>query len=201
VTVGILLLAAGRSVRFGSDKRLALLPNGQTVLEATLENIQASNLPALVCLANGEDAAAEMCDRMCVNFVVCENANLGMGHTLAEGIVHISGWQGVLVALADMPFVRPATYNLLGSSLFSGAICRPQCDGRAGHPVAFSANYFGELTEHVGEVGARELLSKYAAKVSVIECTDPGILRDIDRPSDLSLASKGARIIDTLAYM
>lgn len=190
MTVGVLLLAAGRSVRFGSDKRLALLPDGKTVLEVTLINIQASNLPVLVCVENGEDAAAKICERMSVNFVVCENASLGMGYTLAEGIVHISGWQGVLVALADMPFVQATTYSLLGNSLSVDTICRPECDGRTGHPVAFGANYFGELTAHSGEVGARELLSKYAAKVSTIDCSDPGILRDIDRPGDLSSADR-----------
>lgn len=186
MTVGVLLLAAGRSIRFGSDKRLALMPDGQTVLEATLVNIQASNLPALVCLANAEDAAAKICDRMCVNFVVCEKASLGMGYTLADGIVHISGWQGVLVALADMPFVQATTYCRLGKLLYADTICRPRFDGRDGHPVAFGASYFDELAAHSGELGARGLLSKYAAKVSAIECADPGVLRDIDRPGDLT---------------
>lgn len=190
MTVGVLLLAAGRSVRFGSDKRLALLPGGKTVLEATLVNIQASNLPALVCLENGEGAAAKICDRMCVNFVVCENAKLGMGYTLAQGIIHISRWQGVLIALADMPFVQATTYKLLGNSLAVDTICRPECDGRAGHPIAFGANYFGELAAHSGELGARGLLSKYATKVSAIDCTDPGILRDIDRPGDLDSSDR-----------
>ena len=190
MTVGVLLLAAGRSVRFGSDKRLAVMPDGKTVLEATLVNIKASKLPALVCLANGEDAAAKICDRMCVKFVVCENANLGMGYTLAEGIVHATGWQGVLVALADMPFVRATTYSQLGKSLSADTIFRPRCDGRAGHPVAFGANYFDELAAHSGEDGARVLLSKYAAKVNTIECADPGVLRDIDRPGDLSSAQR-----------
>ena len=188
MTVGVLLLAAGRSVRFGSDKRLALMPGGRTVLESTLVNIQASKLPALVCLANDEDAAARICDRMSINFVVCENAKLGMGHTLAEGIVHVSHWQGVLVALADMPFVQASTYSQLGKSLCADAICRPECDGRAGHPVGFGANYFGELAAHSGEWGARGLLSKYAAKVSSIDCADSGVLRDIDKPSDLNSA-------------
>lgn len=190
MTVGVLLLAAGRSVRFGSDKRLALMPDGKTVLEATLVNIQASNLPVLVCLANGEDAAAKICNRMCVNFVVCENANLGMGATLGEGIVHVSGWQGVLVALADMPFVQTATYSQLGKSLYADTICRPGCDGHAGHPVAFGANYFDELATHSGAMGARGLLSKYAAKVSTIECADPGVLRDIDTLGDLASAHR-----------
>ncbi len=186
MSVGVLLLAAGRSVRFGSDKRLALMPDGKAVLEATLENIQASNLPVLVCLASAEDAAAEICNRMRAKFVVCKNANKGMGATLAEGIVHIFGWQGVLIALADMPFVQATTYSKLGSSLLADTICRPVCDGHAGHPVAFGADYFSELAAHSGEVGARQLLSKYAAKVSSIDCADRGILQDIDRPIDLS---------------
>jgi molybdenum cofactor cytidylyltransferase len=186
VTVGVLLLAAGRSVRFGSDKRVALLPDGKTVLEATLENIQASHLPVLVCLANDEDAAAKICDRLCVSFIVCENANLGMGYTLAEGIAGISDWQGVLVALADMPFVQATTYSQLGEALSMDTIYRPEYDGHVGHPVAFGAHYFGELMAHRGDFGARELLKKYAARVNTIDCGDPGILRDIDRVGDLS---------------
>jgi molybdenum cofactor cytidylyltransferase len=185
MTVGVLLLAAGRSVRFGSDKRLAFLPDGKTVLAATLENIQASNLPVLVCLENGEDAAAKICDRLCVNFIICENANLGMGYTLAEGIAGIAGWQGVLIALADMPFVQPTTYRQLGEALSSDTIFRPEYEGHIGHPVAFGAHYFGELMAHRGDFGARELLKKYAASVNSIECDDPGILRDIDRVGDL----------------
>ena len=190
MTVGVLLLAAGRSIRFGSDKRLALMPDGKTVLEATLENIQASNLPVLVCLENREDAAAQICDRMCANFVVCENSNQGMGATLAEGVAHIPGWQGVLIALADMPFVQATTYSKLGSLLFADTICRPVCDGHPGHPVAFGASYFDELEAQSGEVGARDLLIKYAGKVSSIDCADAGVLQDIDTPGDLSCTER-----------
>ena len=43
MTAGILVLAAGRSVRFGADKRLATLPDGQCVIEATLANVRASD--------------------------------------------------------------------------------------------------------------------------------------------------------------
>ncbi len=98
MTVGILLLAAGRSVRFGSDKRLALLPDGKTVFETTLGNIQASNLPVLVCLENDVDDAAKICDRMCANFIVCENANLGMGYTLAAALEQSGPDAQILVA-------------------------------------------------------------------------------------------------------
>lgn len=186
MTVGVLLLAGGRSIRFGSDKRLALLPNGKALLEATLENIQASDMPVLVCLANDQDGAAKMCDRMGVKFIVCESANLGMGYTLAEGIAAISHWQGVLVALADMPFVRATTYSQLGDASSADTICRPQCDGQVGHPVAFGAHYFGELMAHTGDFGARDILKKYAARINTVDCGDPGILRDIDRVGDLS---------------
>ena len=48
--VGILILAAGRSARFGSDKRVARLPDGQRIIDATVTNARASGLPLLVCL-------------------------------------------------------------------------------------------------------------------------------------------------------
>jgi molybdenum cofactor cytidylyltransferase len=58
MTVGVIVLAAGRARRFGSDKRQALLPDGLQVLEALLGQINESGLPILVCLDENDDALA-----------------------------------------------------------------------------------------------------------------------------------------------
>ena len=50
MTVGVLVLAAGSSRRFGADKRKAIFESGQTVIERTLANIAAAELPCRVCL-------------------------------------------------------------------------------------------------------------------------------------------------------
>jgi CTP:molybdopterin cytidylyltransferase MocA len=43
MNVGIFILAAGGSTRFGTDKRLAKLPEGRRVIDTLLDNVRASS--------------------------------------------------------------------------------------------------------------------------------------------------------------
>jgi len=99
-TVGVLLLAAGRSARFGSDKRLAALPTGATMLDTCIAHIRQSGLPLLVCLRSADAVLQQTLAAGGVTSLLCQNAHRGMGSTLAEGIAQLpSDWEGVVVAL------------------------------------------------------------------------------------------------------
>lgn len=185
MTTGILLLAAGRAVRFGTDKRLAILPDGQSVIDAALVNIRASGLPLLVCVGEGDAELARRLEEQGVSCLRCSRASEGMGGTLAEGVSHIPGWDGVLVALADMPWIAPATYRAVAQRLATGSIIVPVCDGRRGHPVGFGRHFYRELAALGGDTGARQLLDTHAGRISELPLADTAIHRDIDVPEDL----------------
>jgi len=86
--------------------------------------------------------------------------------------------------LGDMPRVAPSTIDALRAAIEAGAgIAAPVYDGRRGNPVAFGAAYLPRLLALQGDQGARALLS--TEPVTQIVVTDPGILHDIDTPSDL----------------
>ena len=55
MSVGILILAAGSSRRFGSDKRRVLLANGKRLLQQSMENALASGLSVAVAVREGEE--------------------------------------------------------------------------------------------------------------------------------------------------
>ncbi len=183
-SVGVLLLAAGQSTRFGSDKRFAKLENGKTVFETTLAAIVESSLPTLVCLAPKDQRGARLCERFQVKYLVCNNAHLGMGSTLAEGVSGLPNWYGVLIALADMPWIEVSTYNRLADAVSIDNICRPISNGRSGHPVGFGSKYFEELSELTGETGARSIVRKHGGFVIDVDCSDSAISRDVDFPCD-----------------
>ena len=185
MSVGILLLAAGRGTRFGSDKRFAQLETGRSIFDATLSAIAKSGLPARICLAPKDERGVRLCERLEFNYLVCENSPQGMGSTLAEGVSRLPDWSGVLIALADMPWVLPSTYRQLASVVSDGNICRPVFNGHTGHPVGFGGNYFKELSALSGDTGARGIVHRHAEFLVDIDCNDTGIFRDVDRPNDL----------------
>jgi molybdenum cofactor cytidylyltransferase len=93
------------------------------------------------------------------------------------------GW---VVALADMPYIKPETARIIARALSEGAaIAAPAYRGERGHPVGFARRFGDELSALRGDAGAREILTAHPDWVTLYEVDDPGVLRDIDEPSDL----------------
>jgi molybdenum cofactor cytidylyltransferase len=117
--------------------------------------------------------------------VVCDNAAEGMGASLACAARAAGPRDGYLVALADMPFVRPSSIAAVRDALAAGApLAAPYFRSRRGHPVGLSGKFFPDLLALKGDEGARALLQAQA--VVKIPVGDPGVIRDIDTPADLA---------------
>ena len=181
-----ILLAAGRSRRFGAEKLLHPLPGGTPVAVAALRNLRAA-LPVVVAVVREERGAlAALLESEGARVCACPRAGEGMGASLAWGVAGSAGADGWLIALADMPFIRPQTIAAVAGAVEDGAlIAAPVHAGRRGHPVGFARALREELLALGGEEGARSLLARHAARVVAIECDDPGVLLDVDRPEDL----------------
>jgi molybdenum cofactor cytidylyltransferase len=186
-----ILLAAGYSKRFGSNKLLQALPPGSPeagvpiALAAARRLLEARPDSIAVVRPRAQKLAALLRNAGC-NTVVCKGAAEGMGTSLAAGVRAAADAEGWVVALADMPFIRPDTIRTVVQTVAAGAgIAAPAYRGRRGHPVGFGRSYFEQLASLHGDDGARELLSRHAVSVALCETDDPGVLRDIDKPSDL----------------
>ena len=81
------MLAAGRSRRFGDeDKRTVHLSNGRPVLESTLESVRGTVDSTLLVLRPDDLDLIDLLDaHEAVTVVICQDADLGMGHSLAAG--------------------------------------------------------------------------------------------------------------------
>ena len=189
-SAGILLLAAGSSKRFGGDKRQAKLSSGTTLLDTALANASASGLPIMVCLNPADHVLADSLTAGGYNVQICHSASRGMGSTLAEGVSHVAGWRSVLVALADMAWVAPATYRMVAEHTDADTICVPYYKARRGHPVGFGHSLYPQLAKLDGDQGAQALLRHSPEKVKKLTVSDPGILLDADTPGDLALADQ-----------
>ena len=180
-----LLLAAGSATRFGSDKLRHPLPHGVPIAVQAARHLRAE-LPRVLVVVRSSDAAATFRAERCET-VVCENADQGMGVSLACAVRGAGKADGYIVALADMPFVRPTTIAAVRETLERGApFAAPYFRARRGHPVGIAGRYYDELITLRGDEGARRLLSANEAALVKIPVGDPGVIRDIDRPEDLA---------------
>jgi molybdenum cofactor cytidylyltransferase len=196
--IGI-LLAAGRGKRFDpsgrQNKLLQMLrPDsgsaagaglGDTVIAASAKNMLAALPRVLAVVRPGDDQVAAILGSLGCEVRVCHDADTGMAASLTHAIEYSKGAEGWLIALGDMPHVRPETMRSLAQAVEQGAlIAAPVHKGRRGNPVAFSHVHLPLLLALDGDQGARAILATHT--VTELAVDDPGVLRDIDTPEDLS---------------
>lgn len=208
----VLVLAAGASTRFGSDKRQALLPDGRSLLATVVATHREVFDEVWVLTRPGADGEADaftqaVCQEHGARCVVCADAASGQGHTLAAGLRRLQTEAGppvaaALVALADMPWVRADTLRALRARFdATGRVVVPRCDDALGHPRVLPRTVWpallgdapvGEAGGAVGpqaaaglrgDRGAQALLDWSAAEQVVVD--DLGVLRDADTPADV----------------
>jgi molybdenum cofactor cytidylyltransferase len=181
--IGALVLAAGFSNRFGSVKLCAQLENGETIFQQTVNRLSAA-IPHIEIATRKE--VAPLIEDFATNIRVFNDAEKGMGSTLAYGIQYFKGFDGCLVCLADMPFIEPRTYAHLAGKLRRDNIIIPTFDDKPGNPVGFGVNFLPELSALSGNQGGRTLMEKHAKNVIRVPVDDPAILYDIDTQEDLA---------------
>lgn len=183
--VGI-LLAAGSSRRFGSNKLLAPLADGTPLAVAAASRLIAAVPESIAVVRPGDAALAALFGEQGLCIVECVDAHWGMGHSLAAGIAAASKADAWLIALADMPAIKPLTYVGLVERLQAGSqLVAPFHADQRGHPVGFAAKFGAELLSLTGDAGARNLFSRHAASLTHLDVDDPGILFDVDTPADV----------------
>jgi len=116
-----------------------------------------------------------------------DRTSRGMGASLAAAVESTASADGWIVALGDMPAIRPETIARIAGALAEGATIAAPFDasGRRGHPVGFSRSLRAELLALDGDIGARPVLERHAASVVAVTVDDAGIFVDIDTGDDL----------------
>ena len=183
--VGI-LLAAGTAQRFGAPKLLHALPNGVPIGIAAARALIQAVPNAVAVVQPGDQILIESFSDIGLKIVENPFANDGMGTSLAAGIRATPEAGGWLIALADMPWVCPATICMLADRLRNGAsMVAPVYAGRRGHPVGFAHRWGEKLQTLCGDKGARDLIADHSDELVLQTTLDAGVLEDIDHPGDL----------------
>jgi len=193
-----LLLAAGSSSRFGSDKRLHPLPNSDTATTAA-KTIGLASLERWLSACNPTVPPSEKLDQIFVvtrpndafaalvtqflteqqntphtancSLLTATDADQGMGHTLASAVAQIPSG-ALIIGLADMPWVAAQTLQILARKLREStatSVIQPRYNGAPGNPLGFGRSHRDALAQLSGDQGARQLVRNARINEAILD--------------------------------
>jgi molybdenum cofactor cytidylyltransferase len=177
------ILAAGRSRRFGSAKQLARLA-GRTLLEHVIERALAADLrPVIVVvppwLTRPDSAEAA------VRWIRNPHPGRGMSYSLQLGLDALdASASAALVLLGDQPTVDPRSIDAVLAARGERPIVAAVADGHVAPPVLIERGAFGRAAGLRGDVGLRDLMAAAPDLVTAVPVGHHPI--DVDHPSDLA---------------
>jgi len=171
-----LVLAAGASTRMGQPKQL-LRMGEETLLDHVLGETLDSDLDLTVLVLGHQAREIKQDLRTDLHhpkLKIIENRLYldGISTSIITGLSEAEDvFDHVMIILADMPLINSSLINMLlheylASHLQLGAI---KLLGRRSHPVVIGRQFYDELRQLKGDVGARDLFLKYAHQVCLVE--------------------------------
>jgi molybdenum cofactor cytidylyltransferase len=181
------VLAAGRSSRFGSTKQLAVVDGEPLVRRAIrLAETVCGDRSVLVVGSDWKRVLAA-CGPQRGFFVLNDKHESGIASSIACGVRSVlQTTDAILLLLADQPLITADHLNLLIREWqrTPDDILISEYSGVQGPPVIFPAQCFDSLMKLEGDQGARSLLCHVKGPVRGIALDEAAV--DIDTPEDLA---------------
>ena len=182
-----LILAAGSSTRMGAKNKLLANVIGKPMITHVVDAIGQSMVNSVVVVTGYErDQIENVLSQHNISFVHNENFKAGLSESLKVGLKEISDdVDGVLICLGDMPLLTSTIIDNLIKAfdpIEGRSICVPINGRKRGNPVLWDKSYLTEMTEIVGDVGAKKLLEKYSDHVFEVSFEEDNVLIDVDTP-------------------
>lgn len=180
--------AAGGSSRFGSHNKLLEAWDGLPMVVRVVRTLESSGLPTLTVV--GYEGARVGSALAPSPTVFNEAWRDGLGTSIACGVRAAGDADGFLVALGDMPELRPEVVRALVAKFAACpddailAVAYAGAPNRPGHPVVFGCAYRNELERLDGDEGARRILAARGDRLELVPAS--GSLPDIDFRKDLA---------------
>ena len=189
--IASILLAAGRSTRFGGPNKLLAGLSGTPLVRRAAEALLASSArPVLVVTGHMAAEVEKALAGLDVRFVHNPDFAQGLSTSLKAGVAALPpGLDGALVALGDMPRITAAHIERLVSGFApkeGRSIVVPVHKGKRGNPVLFSADLLPELMEVAGDTGARHIIGRHADEVAEVDLATDAIFVDVDTQDALA---------------
>ena len=177
----------------GRLKQLVRYGDRTFVQHAVQQAVDAGFAPVIVVVGAQADLVRAAVAAQPVEIVQNQKWELGMGSSLATGVLHVQELAGnsaaVALLLADQPLVTAAHLKEMRRLLYTGAapIVAAHYSGMLGVPALFKRELFATLASLPADAGARHVLRDSGFPVTPFPL--PEAAMDIDTPEDLAALS------------
>jgi CTP:molybdopterin cytidylyltransferase MocA len=182
---GVVVLAAGASRRLGHSKQLLRI-DGETLVHRAVR-LALTTAPADAVLVVGADAETVFAAArdLPIRRVDCIDWERGMGASLRIGLAALpADCAAALVVLCDQPALGAEHLAALVTAWRANADrgAASSYAGRVGVPALLPRAWFAELQHDARDHGARILLERRHAQVTLV--ANEELIHDIDTPED-----------------
>ncbi|HEY9055606.1 MAG TPA: molybdopterin-binding/glycosyltransferase family 2 protein [Aurantimonas sp.] len=172
--VDIVILAAGRSSRMGGPNKLLSTFAGVPLIRRSTETALAAKRAGHVRVVVGHmrEEIVGALNGLAIEIVENPAFADGLSTSLKAGFAASSGADGILVMLADQPFLTPADLDRLIAAFVpsgAGSIAAAFDRGRRRNPVVVSTVYRPEIMALSGDVGAQGIIADHPDAVVEVE--------------------------------
>ena len=171
----------------GRDKAL-LEYHGSTFLNHLISLFSPRVDPLIVVLGHHADAIRPTIQqRPPVKVVINRDYEKGMLTSLQAGIRALPSDVGAaMFTLVDHPAVEESTLDRLIEQFRAGGqpLSIPCYQQRRGHPVIAARPILEEILRLPEDSSAKTVVRDHRRQTTLVEVDDPGVVLDIDRPSD-----------------
>lgn len=188
-TIGCVILAAGRSQRFHSNKLTARL-DGRPLFAHALELPCAERFAQVAVVTRFAEVEAAARAR---GFLVVRNdqPELGQSRSVVLGTRALCSCDAIVFLVADQPRLRRETLERLCDAWLARPDCivAASCEGRRGNPCIFPREFFPALCSLEGDRGGGVVIAANAERLMTIEVNAQELM-DVDTPDALAALDK-----------
>jgi molybdenum cofactor cytidylyltransferase len=177
------LLAAGRSTRFGRQKLLEPW-DGAPLVRRSAATLVAAGLAPVIAVIQADDRVRGALQGLGLTLVVNPEPQSGVSGSIRRGIGALPpSTEAVLIAVADQPLLTGEAVSALIAAFRPGSIVAPRYGAVTGNPRVYDRAFFPELMGLTGDRGGQVVATDHPE--AVIEVPLPEVMgQDVDRPQD-----------------
>ena len=183
------ILAAGESVRMGSENKLLLDYGGIPMIRHICKTIISSNFNSVKVITGFEKEKIEsVLSDLNLSMINNNKWHNGISSSIAIGISSLlDGPDGNMIVLGDMPLISVKVVNKLSNAFKlenAKKIVYPLYAGQQGNPVIFPKKYFPDIISNKSGLGCKKIIERYKFNALGVDIKSNEVIVDCDEEED-----------------